>query len=220
MKFFVDTCDLNSIDYWLDIKVCEGITTNPLIIKKQGITDVMEHLKKMVKLAGDKPVSIQVSGEDPQGIRDQAKLYQSFGENVVIKVPVVDSTGKSQISIINELAEDGYAINATACMMSTQAIMAAKAGARYVSLFFGRISDEGANPIEQIQIVREWIDQANSNAEIIVGSIRTVYSITSALKGRPLICTVTPDILNKCTTHNMSKHTAIEFDRAAAKELV
>ncbi|BDS11597.1 transaldolase family protein [Aureispira anguillae] len=217
MKFFVDSCDIESIKYWFNIGVGEGITTNPLIIKKQGISDVDSHLIKMVAAANGAPVSIQVSGKDRESILKQAKKFASLGENIVIKVPVVDADGKSLLPIIKELSDEGYAINATACMMAPQAIMAAKAGARYVSLFFGRISDQGADPVEQIASVRNWIDEVGSDTEIIVGSIRTVFAITSAAIGRPHICTVTPAILQKCTVHEMSKHTAAEFDNAATK---
>lgn len=215
MKFFIDSCDIENISYWNDLGVGEGITTNPIIIKREGISDVEEHLKKIVAIAKEKPVSIQITETETTKIIAQAKYFSSFGKNVVIKIPVVNAEGLSQLSLIHDLSKQGYNINATVCLMATQAILAAKSGARYVSLFFGRISDQGGDPIQIIKTVRNWLDHTQLNTEIIVGSIRTVYAVNQILMSNPHICTLTPEILNKCSYHAMSKQTASDFIKAS-----
>ena len=219
MKFFIDSCDIDAIEYWFDLGVGEGITTNPLIIMKQGVEDIDNHMRKIVDIADGLPVSIQITETELSKAQEQARHFASFGKNVVIKVPVVNSKGESLLPIIRTLNSEGFKVNATACLMTTQAILAAKAGARYVSLFFGRISDHGGDPVHQIDIVRKWILQANVNCEIIVGSIRTVYAINKSILAQPHICTVTPTVLDKCSYHAMSKQTARDFELAVAKEM-
>ncbi|MEA5504685.1 transaldolase family protein [Halotia wernerae UHCC 0503] len=214
MKIFIDSCDIDSIQYWLDLGVGEGITTNPLLIKKQGIIDVDHQLKQIVNMAGGYPVSIQITENQAPDIVVQARHFSGFGKNVVIKIPIINSYGESLLPVINSLSKQGISVNVTACMMATQAIFAAKAGAKYVSLFFGRISDHGGDPVHQINLVRGWIEQAESNSEIIVGSIRDVHAIYNIIPSKPHICTITPDILDKCVHHTMSQKTAIDFEKA------
>lgn len=214
MKFFIDSCDIECIKFWIYSGIGSGVTTNPLILNKEGVENVDYHLREIVNIAKDHPVSIQITERNSYKIISQAEHFRNFGDNVVVKVPVVSSEGKTLLPIIHQLVKEGFKVNATACLMSTQAIMAAMAGAHYVSLFFGRISDQGSDPVDQITLVRNWLDRSKHYAKIIVGSIRSVYSITRSLECHPHICTVTPDILNKCADHAMSRQTVSDFEAA------
>lgn len=188
-------------------------------MKKCGVKNSNEQIKRIVEIMKGRPVSIQVSKVEAETIYAEAKQFSKLGDNVVIKVPVVSATGESTLPIIHKLAQEGYQINATVCLKATQAIMAAMAGARYVSLFFGRIRDHDGDPMQQISLVREWLDQSGLDTEIIVASIRSVDAVCESLIGRPHICTITPKVLNECIDHVMSRKTVLEFESAAAEIL-
>lgn len=217
MILFVDSGDVESIEFWIRTGIGAGVTTNPIIMKASGAEDIDAQLRRIVEIAGDRPVSIQVSSTDPKTVYAEAERFAGLGDNVVIKVPVISADGVSSMTMIHDLARRGYKINATACLSAMQAIMAAMAGARYVSLFAGRISDQGGDSTAHIRSVRTWLDQSGLDTGLIVGSIRTVAMVAEALEAGPHICTVKPAILAKCADHAMSRRTAADFEASAAE---
>ncbi len=216
MKFFIDSCDLSHIKYWINCGIAKGITTNPIIIQKQAInTDIAAYFKEIICFAGKLPVSIQVTENEPDKIIKQAISYDKINENVVVKVPILNTEGDSLLPVIKRLSMEGCKINVTACMSALQAIMAADAGARYVSLLYARINDNGGDGIKHIKLVKQYLEQNNLNCELIIGSIREVNHLTEMLNVFPHIVTVSPEVLTKATFNSLTQKTVVEFYKAA-----
>jgi transaldolase len=215
MKFFVDAADPKEVRRWIDHGIAAGVTTNPLILRDLKLVRVEEILKEIVAAACDLPVSLQVGSTDPDAIASDAERYASYGPNVVVKVPVVGPCGTPTFASIRRLTASGIKVNATACMSAGQAIMAAMAGARYVSLLAGRIRDEGGDSSHQVSLVRGWLDSQSSGTELIVGSIRGPGCVYELLPARPHICTVAPAVLAKLADHSFARRTVAEFTAAA-----
>jgi len=216
MKFFVDSCDLEQIKYWINCGVAKGITTNPIIIKKQAInTDIMTYLGEIVHFADKLPVSIQVTEKESEKIIQQAKTLSKIRENVVIKVPILNEKGESLLPVIKQLSTEGCKINVTACMSALQATMAADAGARYVSLLYARVNDNGGEGLKHIKLIRQYLEQNALNCELIIGSIREVNHLLEMLSAFPHIVTVSPEVLKKAVFNSLTQKTVIEFYEAA-----
>src|SRR5712692_11472268 len=111
---------------------------------------------------------------------EQARTFATWCPNIVIKIPIVNQDGVSSLSVINRLTSQNIAVNATAILSFNQALLAAKAGATYISIFAGRIADEGNDPAITIRSVRTWLDQWKSPAQIIAGSIRSALDVQNA----------------------------------------
>lgn len=215
MQFYIDSGDPAQIESWCSIGVTSGVTMNPLILKAQGVTDVRPAVEAVLDAAGKLPVSIQVSSCEESTLRREAAEYAELGDNVVVKVPIHDVDGRSMLPLIADLTREGVSINATACMNAMQAIMAALAGAEYVSLFAGRINDEGGDAKTQIRRTRDWIDQSRSQAKIITGSVRQPGDVYHALEARTHIVTVPPTVLAKSIDHSFTRRTVAQFEEAA-----
>jgi transaldolase len=216
MKFFIDSCDLDQIKYWINCGIAKGITTNPIIIKKQTInTNLIVYLSEIVCFADKLPVSIQVTENDPEKIMQQAKEFSQIRENVVIKVPILNEEGESLLPVIKQLSIEGCKINATACMSALQATMAADAGARYVSLLYARVNDNGGDGLKHIKLIRQYLEQNALSCELIIGSIREVNHLLEMLSVFPHIVTVSPEVLKKAVFNSLTQKTVIEFYDAA-----
>jgi transaldolase len=215
MQIFVDSANLKEIQTWLEQGIIDGATTNPTIMLKDGVTDVEEGARSLCKLLGDRPVSVEVTTNDPQEMLEQARSFSGWGPNIVVKIPIVNESGKSSLGVIHTLTREGIAINATAILSFNQAILAAKAGAIYVSIFAGRIADEGNDPAVVIHNVRRWLDAWGYSAKIIVGSVRAVMDIQSAALAGAHILTVPPQFFAKMIDHKYSRDTVRQFNRDA-----
>ncbi|MEV0033687.1 transaldolase family protein [Nocardia sp. NPDC050793] len=215
MKFYLDSADLSEIRKWLATGVVRGVTTNPVILRNSGVSDIQAHLEEVLAYVGELPVSVQVSSCDPRSVREESAAFSALATNVHVKIPIIDATGSSMLPIISELAAEGVKVNVTACFTALQAIMAVTAGASYVSLFAGRLSDEGSDPAAHIAYTRTWIDDSEADAEIIVGSVRQPSSIYDIIQARPHIITVSSAVLGKCLDHSYSRRTVAEFEGAA-----
>src|SRR5258707_13405068 len=207
MQIFIDSADVKQIETWLGQGIVDGATTNPSIMFKDGIADIEAGALRICKLLGDRPLSVEVTSNHTETMLEQGRLFATWARNIVVKIPIVNEFGESCLGVIHRLTREGIAVNCTAILSFNQAILAAKAGATYVSIFAGRVADEGNDPAVVIRNVRNWLDEWKSPARIIVGSIRTVMDIqTAALAGAHII-TNPPPILSKMVHHRYTRGT-------------
>ncbi|HKN47414.1 MAG TPA: transaldolase family protein, partial [Candidatus Polarisedimenticolia bacterium] len=171
MKIFVDSANLGEIEEALQRGFPAGITTNPSILSKEEKGDFREHIKKIIglieKYGYDIPLSVEVFSTKPEEMVAQAEDFvRHFGayRNLNVKVPI----GWDELAVIRELRRRGVKVNCTCCMSYNQAIMAARAGANYVSLFYGRIRDIGYDAGTVVRQVRATLREWGHPSEIIV----------------------------------------------------
>ena len=219
MKIFVDSANIAEIEKWLRQGVVDGVTTNPSIMFKDGIYDVEDGARRIARLLGDRPLSVEVAGNDPQEMIRQGREFSAWASNVVVKIPVANEYGESCLGAVHSLHEEGIRVNATVILSFNQAVLAAKAGATYVSIFAGRVADEGNDPAVVIRNVRHWLDDWNQPAEIIVGSVRAVIDIQNAALAGAHIITVPPQFLPKMVDHRYTRETVRQFNCDAEKAL-
>ena len=219
MRIFVDSADFREVEKWVRQGVVDGATTNPSIMLKDGVYDMEDGARRLCALLGDRPVSVEVTTNDHEEMIRQGRVFASWAPNVAVKIPIVNEYGESCLGVINALSRDGIHVNTTAILSFNQAVLATKAGATYVSIFAGRVADEGGDPAVVIRNVRQWLDDWNYPAEIIVGSIRTVMDIQSAALAGAHIIAIPPQFLPKMVDHKYTRETVRQFNRDAEKAL-
>jgi transaldolase len=217
MQIFLDSADPKQIEHWLTQGVVDGVTTNPSIMFKDGITDLEEGARKLAALLAERPLSVEVTSNDRETMLEQARTFATWARNITVKIPVVNQHGESCLGVIHRLSQEGIAINVTAILSFNQAILAGKAGATFVSIFSGRVADEGNDPAITIRNVRQWLDDWELSARIIVGSIRTVMDVQNAALAGAHIITIPPQFLPKMVDHQYSRETVRQFNRDAAR---
>ena len=222
MEIFADSADLAEIKLWLQYGVIDGVTTNPSIMLAGGAYHVRRRAEEIAALLGERPLSVEVVSDDPPEMLAQAREIAGWAGNIVVKIPVITSQGEPCLGTIRRLADDGVRVNATACLSFGQAMLATKAGAAYVSLFAGRISDEGGNSSQAIRNLAEWLDRWRCPTKIIVGSIRETINIQDAALAGPHVVTVPPKLLRQLVDHKYSRFTVQQFltDGRAAQERI
>jgi transaldolase len=222
MEIFADTADLKEIRSWLDFGVIDGVTTNPSIMLASGVYDLRQGAQEIAKVLGDKPLSVEVVSDDTEEMRRQAIEMASWAPNIVVKIPVITTQGEPCLGVISSLKRAGVKVNATACMSFNQALLAAKAGATYVSLFAGRISDEGADASEAVRRTATWLKAWEMPTKIIVGSIRETVNVQDAALAGAHVVTVPPKFLRQMIDHKYSRFTVAQFladGQSAAKRM-
>src|SRR5229473_4720112 len=219
MRVFVDSADQKQIENWLDQGVVDGVTTNPSIMFKDGASDLEECARRLAGLLGERPLSVEVTSNDREIMVEQARTFATWARNIVVKIPIVNEFGESCLGVMHRLSQEGIGVNATAILSFNQALLAAKAGATYVSIFAGRVADEGHDPAVVIRNVRQWLDGWGFTAKIIVGSIRTVMDIQTAAIAGAHIITIPPQFLPKMVDHKYTRLTVGQFVDDADKAL-
>ena len=214
MKIFIDSANLTEIEEALQRGFPAGITTNPSILSKEEKGDFREHIKKIIglieKYGYDIPLSVEVFSTKPEEMVAQAEDFvRHFGayRNLNVKVPI----GWDELAVIRELRRRGVKVNCTCCMSYNQAIMAARAGANYVSLFYGRIRDIGYDAASVVREVRATFREWSYPSEIIVGSIRHIMDINEALQAGADIVTVPPKFFRQMTQHPKTDEAVHQF---------
>jgi transaldolase len=207
MKIFADTANIDELKEFKSWGVIDGCTTNPLICVKNGVTDFESHMKSILTIMEKKPVSIEVTTNDPKEMLEQTRTFATWGENVVVKLPM-NIAGLKTTKIA---ADESIKVNVTACMDMNQAVLAAKAGATYVSLFWGRIEDMGYDAAKVSEDTRNVFDKHNMKSEIILGSLRSVGDVTRASKTGAHILTIPSDVLKKLQYNPRTESTINEF---------
>ena len=200
MKIFLDTADLAEIRRANDAKLIDGITTNPsLVAKIAGSRDPKEIYLDICK-AVDGPVSLEVVGLDRETMVAEGRKLAAIHENAVVKVPLTEEGLKA----CSDLVDAGHRVNVTLCFSVTQALLAAKAGASYVSPFVGRIDDISGEGMQLIQQIRQVYDNYRYETEILAASIRhPVHVVESMLIGADC-CTIPPAVLWQLGKHPLT----------------
>jgi transaldolase len=214
MKLFVDTANLEELEESLKRGFPCGVTTNPSILSKEQRCDFRVHINNMIGLLKkydyDIPLSVEVFTTEPKEMIRQAEEFLGhFGHypNLNVKVPV----GWNELAVIAELRRRGIAVNCTCCMSYNQALMAARAGANFVSLFWGRIRDIGYDAGSVVRQVHETFQKWNSPSEIIVGSIRHIADINEAMQCGADILTVPPKFFPQMCGHPKTDEAVNQF---------
>lgn len=215
MQIFLDTADATLVETWLRQGVVDGVTTNPSIMLKDKVYDFEEGARRLCRLLGDRPLSVEVTTNDPEEMLRQGRRFARWAPNIAVKIPVVNEQGESCLGVVNQLAGEQIRVNSTAILSFNQAMLAAKAGATYVSIFAGRIADEGNDSAAVIRNVRRWLEDAALPARIVVGSIRTVMDIQNAALAGAHIITIPPAFLPKMVDHKYTRETVRQFNRDA-----
>jgi transaldolase len=219
MEIFLDTASPDEIERWLELGVLDGVTTNPSIMLKDGGYDLKRRATEIARLIAPRPLSVEVTSDDADGMLGQARAYAQWAANVVVKVPVINERGEPSLGLVRRLERENVRVNMTVCLSFGQAILAAKAGASYVSIFGGRVADEGGDAPGLVRAVREWLDMWGSPAKIIVGSMRSAMDVQSAAQAGAHVVTVPPSILDRFVDHRYSRETVRQFNRDAAEAL-
>ena len=214
MKFFVDTANLEELEACLQRGFPCGVTTNPSILSKEQRRDFRLHINDMIRLLQkyncEIPLSVEVFSDKVDTMISQAEEFLSnFGHYpyLNIKVPI----GWDELKVIATLRRQGIRVNCTCCMSYNQAIMAARAGANYVSLFWGRIRDIGYDAGHVVRQVRATFREWSSEAEIIVGSIRHIADVNEALQAGADIITVPPKFFPSMCSHPKTDEAVQQF---------
>ena len=219
MQLFLDSADSREICRWLGEGVVDGVTTNPSILCKDGISDLAQCALRLSALLDNRPLSLEVTSDEPSEMLSQSRQFAAWAPNVVVKIPVINSRGESSLGVVHVLAGENIAVNVTAILSFNQAILAAKVGATYISIFWGRVADEGNEPARVVRNVRLWLDRWQHPAKIIVGSMRSVMDIQSAALAGAHIITVPPTLLPKMIDHKYTRETVLQFKEDAERML-
>jgi len=219
MEIFLDTANLEEIERWLDCGVLDGVTTNPSIMLKDGGYDLQRRALEVARLVAPRPVSVEVTSNDLDEMVRQARIYAEWAPNIVVKIPVINEFGQPCLGVVRRLERERIRVNMTACLSYGQALLGAKAGATYVSIFGGRVSDEGGDAPGLVRSVRDWLDLWGSPSKIIVGSIRSTIDVQNAAQAGAHVITVPPPILDKFIDHRYSRDTVRGFNEDAVKAL-
>lgn len=219
MEIFLDSANVKEIAQWLAEGIVDGVTTNPSIIHADGMYDLERGAIKIAELVHPRPVSVEVTTNDRDEMLRQGRALAHLAENIVVKIPVINQFGESCLRVVRALTEEGIRVNVTACLSFGQAAMATKAGATYVSLFSGRISDEGHDAGVVIRLTVDWLARWGYETRVIVGSIRQAYNIQEAALAGAHVITVPPQFLGKLLDHKYSRETVRIFVEDGQKAL-
>ena len=199
MKFFVDTADADEIRDLAASGLLDGVTTNPSLVAKTG-RDFIAVLKEICAMV-DGPVSAEVTATDYQSMVDEGNRLADLADNVAIKVPLT----MDGLKACRTLTQGGNMVNVTLCFSAAQALLAAKAGATFVSPFIGRLDDIGADGMQLIEtIVAIYANYDTITTEVLVASVRHPMHIVQAAEIGADICTVPPDVLRKLARHPLT----------------
>ena len=198
MKFFLDTANIDEIKRINDLGLCDGVTTNPSIIKKEG-KDFETVVKEIASIV-DGPVSAEVTSYTYHEMVEEARKLAAWKENIVVKIPMTEDGLKA----INTLSKEGIKTNCTLIFSVSQGIMAMKAGATYISPFMGRIDDMGESGKKLIENLRRIIDIYGYDSGIIAASIRHINHLEQAALAGSHIATIPGSIFEKLWTHPLT----------------
>ncbi|MFX1494242.1 MAG: fructose-6-phosphate aldolase [Promethearchaeota archaeon] len=195
MKFFIDTANLDQIKEMQDLGIIDGVTTNPTLLSKEG-AEPIEQLKKICEIV-DGPISAEVVGLKTEEMVNEARELAKIAPNIVIKIPMT----RDGIKAVKILEAEGIKTNVTLVFSQNQVLIAAKAGASYISPFIGRLMDDGQDEIDMLWESMEIIKAYNFKSEIIVASVRNSRHVIEAAKMGAHIATIPFNVLEKMFKH-------------------
>ena len=199
-KIFCDIADLKTIELFNKKKIVDGFTTNPSLMRKAGAKAYKDYSLKILKVCKKKPISFEVFADNPKNMLEQAYKINSWGKNVYVKIPVVNSKGSFMGSVIKELSHNGIKLNITAVYTFEQTKQIYKSLNKntksIISIFAGRMSDKGKDPLP---IFKKSIrlTSKNKNVEILWASTREAYNYIQARQLKCNIITMPPKIIDQ-----------------------
>ncbi len=211
MKFFVDTADVAAIRELNDLGMVDGVTTNPSLILKSGrdITEVTREIAEMVS----GPVSAEVVSTEAKEMIREGKVLAKIAPNIAIKVPLT----WDGLTACKAFASEGHMVNVTLCFSAAQAILAAKAGAAFISPFIGRLDDINLDGIQLIEDIRTIYDNYDFKTEILAASIRSVNHITDVARIGADVITAPPNVIKAMASHVLTDKGLDQFVKDWAK---
>ena len=195
MKIFLDTADTYAIKDYFETGLIDGVTTNPTLIMKSGRNpdDVYQEIKKI----GVKDISMEVMGSDLEMYDEGLRLYDKFGDVCTVKVPCT----REGLIVCKRLSEQGIPVNVTLIFCAAQAVLAAKAGATYVSPFVGRLDDQSVAGLEVVRSISELYRIHGIRTQILSASIRSVQRAVRSWYNGAAICTMPPKVFDQMYDH-------------------
>ena len=195
MKFFVDTADIDAIRELNDLGMVDGVTTNPSLIKKSG-RDILEVTKEICELVSG-PVSAEVTATDADKMIEEGRKLREIAENIAVKVPLTWDGLKA----CKVLSDEGTMVNVTLCFSANQALLAAKAGATFISPFIGRLDDLNLDGMQLIEDIREIYDNYGFETQILAASIRTANHMSDCAAIGADVATAPPAVIKNMANH-------------------
>ncbi len=211
MKFFIDTADVEEIKKAADYGILDGVTTNPSLVAKTG-RDYKEVVKEICEICPG-PISAEVISTDYEGMMREARDWASLADNIVVKVPLIEEGIKAVVTCTKE----NIKTNVTLCFSSNQALLAAKAGATYISPFVGRLDDIGHEGLEIISEIKQIYDNYDFKTEILVASIRNPLHLRDAALYGADVSTIPFKVFQQLTKHPLTDVGLAKFLEDAKK---
>jgi len=218
VEIFLDSANITEIRKWLRCGMVDGVTTNPSILLRDGVKNMEQTVRCIAELLEGRPISVEVTTNDLEEMLREALRFSRWAPNVAVKIPVVNAAGCPCLEVIRRLSDEKVRVNATALLSFNQVMLAAKAGAAYLSIFFGRVGDEGHDAAALISAAASWVERWGYG-KILVGSLRGPCDVQAAARAGAHILTIPPAVLGKMADHHYSRATVHGFLQDAAKAL-
>ena len=206
MKFFLDTANLDEIREGASLGFADGVTTNPTLIANEGDVDFKQHIAAICEIVSG-PVSAECTSEDTEGMLREGREYAQIAPNVVIKCPLT----RAGLKATKQLSSEGIKVNVTLCFSAAQAILAAKAGASFISPFLGRLDDIGENGLVLLSDIVEIYRNYSWPTEVLAASIRhPIHAIEAARMGAD-IATMPFKVIDQMFNHPLTDKGQAQF---------
>jgi transaldolase len=206
MKFFIDTASLQEIREAVAFGIADGVTTNPSLIAKEGDVDFKQHIAAICEIVQG-PVSAEVTSSDTEGMLREGREYARIAPNVVIKCPLT----RDGLKATRQLSDQGIKVNVTLCFSAAQAIMAAKAGASFISPFLGRLDDIGENGLVLLQDIVDIYRNYDWKTEVLAASIRHPIHVIEAARMGADIATMPFKVIDQLFNHPLTDKGQAQF---------
>jgi len=205
MKLFLDTANINEITYLNKTGMVDGITTNPSLIAKSG-RNIIKTIEEICLIVSG-PVSAEVTATDYDGMMREGIRLAEIASNVTVKLPLTEDG----LRACSSLSEDNIMVNVTLCFSAAQALLAAKAGASFISPFIGRLDDVGADGMKLISEIAEIYTNFDYSTEILVASVRGVQHVVDAALIGADVATIPPKIMSQMYKHPLTDKGLADF---------
>jgi len=206
MKFFLDTANLDEIREGASLGLADGVTTNPSLIAKEGNVDFKQHIAAICEIVQG-PVSAECTSEDTEGMLREGREYSKIAPNVVIKCPLT----RAGLKATRVLNDEGIKVNVTLCFSAAQAILAAKAGASFISPFLGRLDDIGENGLLLLQNIIEVYQNYSWKTEVLAASLRHPIHVIEAARMGADIATMPFKVIDQLFNHPLTEKGQAKF---------
>jgi transaldolase len=206
MKFFLDTANLDEIREGASLGLADGVTTNPSLIAKEGNVDFKQHIAAICEIVQG-PVSAECTSENTEGMLREGREYSKIAPNVVIKCPLT----RAGLKATRVLNDEGIKVNVTLCFSAAQAILAAKAGASFISPFLGRLDDIGENGLLLLQNIIEVYQNYSWKTEVLAASLRHPIHVIEAARMGADIATMPFKVIDQLFNHPLTDKGQAQF---------